>query len=125
MLVTHGRRNPTLRLYPGLCLVVGASAFSAQVARAYGRALSDEPAIFVGELGTAGLVIEEVEVDVRAALDGEGFPGDSASEIAEFVGRGIDAIRFEDVDPEGRAHSTVRLFSARALAALALSEVEE
>ena len=128
MQLAHGTDRDHLVIHPGLCLVVSdtdPSVVDEAVltrAAAYGR---ERDADFHVHrlLIDDGLVIERVEVDLRAALDGEGFPGDRQEEIDAYLARGIDAIRFVDADPRGVAHETLRVFSARALRSLTVIEV--
>lgn len=129
MQLAHGTDRDHLVIHPGLCLVVSdtdeAVIDEAVLARAaaYGRERSGDFHVHRILADLDGLVIEDVEVDLRAALDGEGFPGDRQSEIDAYLARGVDAVRFADADPRGVAHETLRLFSARALEALTPFEV--
>ena len=92
------------------------------LAQTYGKAQSDD--YHVHRVMVSGrFVVRDVEVDLRAALDGEGFPGDSAAELAALELEGVDAIRFRDADPTGREHYTLRLVSRRAVEAATSIEV--
>ena len=61
------------------------------------------------------LVIEEVEVS-REDIDANEWPGDRKADRAAYEARGIDVLCYEDMDTSGRAHTTWRLVSARAVA---------
>lgn len=129
MQLAHGTDRDHLVIHPGLCLVVSDTDPSVvdeavlDRAAAYGRERDAAFCVHRFDLADDNLVVERVEVDLRAALDGAGFPGDRQEEIDAYLARGIDAIRFVDADPRGVAHETLRLFSGRALAALTTFEV--
>ena len=61
------------------------------------------------------LVIEEVEVS-REDIDANEWPGDRKADRAAYAARGVDVLCYEDMDTSGRAHTTWRLVSARAVA---------
>ena len=128
MQLAHGNAS-TYLLRPGLCLVESAQVgvideSMLDCAAAYGRERSSRHfMVHRLDLAADDLVVEDAEVDLRAALDGEGFPGDRQEEIDAYLARGVDAIRFADADPRGVAHTTLRLFSHRALQALSTVEV--
>lgn len=122
--LAHGCASGSLVAYRGLCLVVEPVSLDAALerARAYAKAQADD--FYVHRVTVSGkFVVHDVDVDVRAALDGEGFPGDSAKELAKFESLGFDAIRFRDCDPTGREHYTLRLVSRRAVEAATSIEV--
>lgn len=122
--LAHGCASGSLAPYRGLCLVVEPVSLEAALdrARAYGKAQSDD--FHVHRVTVSGkFVVHDVDVDVRAALDGAGFPGDSAAELDAFEAGGVDAIRFRDADPTGREHTTIRLVSRRAVESATSIEV--
>lgn len=129
MQLAHGTDRDHLVIHPGLCLVVSDTDPSVvdeavlDRAAAYGRERDAAFCVHRFDLADDNLVVERVEVDLRAALDGDGFPGDRQEEIDAYLARGIDAIRFVDADPRGVAHETLRVFSARALRSLTVIEV--
>lgn len=122
--LAHGCASGSLAPYRGLCLVVEPVSLEAalDLARAYGKAQSND--YHVHRVTVSGkFVVHDVDVDVRAALDGEGFPGDTADELDRYQALGFDAIRFRDADPSGREHYTLRLVSRRAVEAATSIEV--
>ena len=64
------------------------------------------------------LVIEDIEVS-REDIDANEWPGDRKSDRALYEARGVDVLRYEDMDASGRGHTTWRLVSARAVASTA------
>lgn len=122
--LAHGCASGSLAPYRGLCLVVEPVSLEAALdrARAYGQAQSDN--FYVHRVTVSGrFVVRDLDVDLRAALDGAGFPGDSAAELDSLEADGVDAIRFRDADPSGREHYTIRLVSRRAVEAATSIEV--
>lgn len=108
MTLYHGTRNETLTLHPGLCLADREGS-----AYAYGRNVHE-----VG-LDTSDLTIREMDI-TQDMIDAQDFPADTDAEVAALLAEGVDAIRYIDMDPNGGTHQTVRLLSARALAAVSL-----
>lgn len=122
--LAHGCASGSLEPYRGICLVVEPVSLDAALerARAYAKAQTDD--VFVHRVTVSGLfVVHDVDVDVREALDGEGFPGDTTAELDRYESLGFDALRFRDADPTGREHTTIRLVSRRAVEAATSIEV--
>lgn len=120
MIVTahHGTHHPELPLVPGLCLAVGGMDDGYRAASRYASRCGGEWVHEV-ELDLTGLVVREVEVDVAALLrTGGDFPGDT--DATAYLAEGVDVLAFDD-EVLGVPHRTLRLLSARALAALTVT----
>lgn len=108
----HGCLTDTLPRHAGLCLTLSESA-----ARQYGRSCA-------GRQGYVHTV--EIDEDALVIVDVDGYdhdtntaPGDTARSRAALIAEyGCDAIRFEDEDETGRTHTTLRLLTDAALAAI-------
>lgn len=111
MRLYHGTHHEDLPRHPGLCLTPDFAAASE-----YARVRDGE---WVHEVvvDLTGMVVEEVEIDLRTCREADHFPGDTAAELAEFAARGVDLIAYDDCCLT-RAHRTYRIVSERALAAL-------
>jgi hypothetical protein len=120
----HGTRHRTLPKHPGLCIAVGGSDDGYLAASDYAIAATTRDDAYVFEVVVAGgeLCIEEIEVDPRACWDSASWPCDTEEEISSAVARGVDAILFHDATATGRQHRTLRLLSARAMAAIVTVE---
>lgn len=110
----HGTHHEDLPSHPGVCFCIGRTAREA--AKEYAQVRGGEWVHEV-EIDLDGLVVEEVGVDVAQCRRDDSWPCDSAREVADYVARGIDAVVFDDVC-HSVAHRTIRLLSARALAAV-------
>lgn len=107
----HGTHHEDLPRHPGLCLTPDFAAASE-----YAR-VRDGEWVHEATLDLTDLVLETLEVDVRACREADHFPGDTAAELAAFAARGIDVIVYDDCCLT-RAHRTYRIVSERALVAL-------
>ena len=105
MTLTHGTRNETMALHVGLCLTDDRRA-----ARHYGETLTDV------EIDLAGLVVEQVET-----YDHETNTAAADSDCAAYAARGVDVITYEDETERSYQHTTWRLVSERAVAAVGLA----
>lgn len=120
----HGTRHPALPRHPGLCLVLGRNGQAA--AQDYARAATErasERRVFEVDLDLDGLTVEEIEVDPRECWDRAEWPCDRAEDVAAMLARGVDAITFRDATETGCQHSTLRLLSERALAAIVAADL--
>lgn len=115
----HGANTGKFTAHIGLCLVR-----DLDIARAYTRrdGVVYEVALDLGPL-------EVVSVDVsREDIDNNDWPGDTAEGCAAFAADGADVIRYIDMTESGTTHTTYRLVSERAVAAVsgvvALAEEE-
>jgi hypothetical protein len=106
----HGGNG--INLHSGLCLVDDERA-----AGDYAEGRGGE--VVEVEVDLSGLNVVEVEV-TREMIDNQDFPGDTAKGRAAMVADGVDAIKYDDMTPEGRTHRTLRLLSPKALAAVTL-----
>lgn len=116
----HGANTGKFTAHIGLCLVR-----DQDIARSYTRrdGVVYEVALDLGPL-------EVVEVDVsRENIDNNNWPGDTAEGCAAFAASGADVIRYIDMTESGTTHTTYRLVSERAVAAVsgaaALVEADE
>ena len=113
----HGTHHEDLPLVTGLCLAVGGDDDGFTAASRYARRCDGE---WVHEVSIdmTDLVVREVACDPASLLrNGGEYPGDSARERAALVADGVDVLAFAD-EVTGHAHRTLRLVSARALAAV-------
>ena len=76
--------------------------------------------------GEGLLALVEIDLDELNVVEVEGYdrdeneaPGDHGTDFGD-----IDVIVYEDEDPHGREHTTWRIVSARALAAIKIIDVE-
>lgn len=120
MSLYHGANTGKFTAHIGLCLVR-----DLDIAYSYtrGDGVVYEVALDLGPL-------EVVSVDVsREDIDNNDWPGDTAEGCAAFAAAGADVIRYTDMTESGTTHTTYRLVSARAVAAVegatALVEEEE
>lgn len=104
MTLTHTTSNVAWLAHVGACLMDADEAPRAT----YGEHRFE---VTIGD----DLVFEEVEVS-REDIDANEWPGDRAADRAAYAARGVDVLRYEDMDANGRAHTTWRLVSARAVA---------
>ena len=116
----HGANTGKFTAHIGLCLVR-----DMDIARAYtrGDGVVYEVALDLGPL-------EVVPVDVsREDIDNNDWPGDTAEGCAAFAATGADVIRYTDMTESGTTHTTYRLVSERAVAAVtgatALADADE
>ncbi len=117
MIAHHGTHHEDLPLVLGLCLALGGSDDGFTAASRYAQRASGE---WVHEvtIDLDSLVIRELVVNVAALLQaGDDYPCDHQSERDALVAEGVDAVSYDD-EVLGVAHRTVRLLSARALAAV-------
>lgn len=105
MILVHTTRNADWAPHIGACLMDADEAPRAS----YGEYRFD---VAIGD----DLVIEDVEVS-REDIDANEWPGDRAADRAAYAARGVDVLCYEDMDHNGRAHTTWRLVSARAVEA--------
>ena len=108
MTLYHGTRS-ALTLHAGLCLANREAS-----AAAYGRD------VHTLTLDASALTVREMAI-TQDMIDAQDFPADTAAEVASLVAEGVDAIAYDDMDPNGGTHRTIRLLSARALAAVSVS----
>jgi hypothetical protein len=102
MKFVNGTRAPAMALHVGLCLTDDRRA-----AKHYGETLTDV------ELDLSGLVVEDVET-----YDHETNTAAADDDCAAYSARGVDVIRYEDETERSYRHTTWRLVSARAVAAV-------
>lgn len=112
----HGTHHETLPLHAGVCFALGGHDDGFLAASEYARVHGGEWVHEV-EIALDGLTVRHLEIDVRACRDADHFPCDSAREIAAFIAEGVDAVAYDDAC-HTLAHRTIRLLSARALAAV-------
>lgn len=111
MTLYHTTRRTNHTSHIGMCLTDDRGAN-------YGRRL------YAAEL-PAGLVVRSVR-PVADAYDTQTWPGDTEEECAALAADGVDVIRYDgDADERGREHTTYRLVSAAAVAAVVLVDVTE
>lgn len=101
-----------------MSLALGGGDDGYRAASDYARAAGSDATVFEVALDVTDLEVEDLEIDRRACWDANEWPCDRAEELAAYVARGVDAIRFTDATERGREHVTIRLLSERALAAL-------
>lgn len=109
----HGSRKP-LTPHHGLC--VTECLHSAEDYAIGGEA----EYITTVEIDWTGLTVREVsgyDRDANVAV------GDSDRSLAALAADGVDVVIYSDESPRGRAHETVRIVSARALAAIRIVSV--
>jgi hypothetical protein len=105
----HGSRRG-LSMHAGLCL-----ADEESIAAAYAGRSGD---VYTVEMAWDGLTVRTVEALDMGSVAAR---GDSAADIAALVAEGVDVLVYEDQAPHGATHTTYRLLSARALAALTVA----
>lgn len=108
MSLFHGGRSVVA--HSGLCLTE-----SERAAEAYAAGRGDM--VFAVEIDLSDLVVEDVEI-TREMVDGDNYPGDTARSRAAYLADGVDVVRYDDCDPNGRTSVTYRLISPAAVAAV-------
>lgn len=111
---THGGHDWTARV--GACLTDDLAA-----AREYGSGRTGR--VFQIEVDwDADFTCTNVDVS-REDIDANNWPGDKAASIAALVSDGWDMVSYGDMDTAGREHTTWRLLTDAAIAAV-ISVVE-
>ena len=119
MTLFHGTRSDTLSAHIGLCLTPDQDA-AARYARRSGT-------VYEVAISLNGLTVLDVEV-AQSDIDDNNWPGDSDESVAGLVAKGADVVRYTDMDEQGYTHTTLRLLTPAAVAAVsgvvALAEEE-
>ncbi len=115
----HGTRSETLSAHIGLCLTPDQDA-AARYARRSGT-------VYEVAISLDSLTVLDVEV-AQSDIDENNWPGDSDESVAALVAQGADVVRYTDMDEQGYTHTTLRLLTPAAVAAVsgiaALAEEE-
>lgn len=109
MILFHSTRRAALTAHVGLCLTDSERA-------TYGEH------VYTVEIDTSAIKVVEVVVS-REDIDLNIWPGDSKRSLAALAADGIDLVVYEDMDPSGRTHTTYRLVTDAAVAAVASIEM--
>ena len=109
MTLYHGTRSDTLTAIIGLCLTPDQDA-AARYARRSGT-------VYEVAISLDGLSVLDVEV-AQSDIDDNNWPGDSDESVAALVGQGADVVRYTDMDEQGYTHTTLRLLTPAAVAAV-------
>ena len=119
MTLYHGTRSDTLSAFVGLCLTPDQDA-AARYARRSGT-------VYEVAISLDSLNVLDVEV-AQSDIDDNNWPGDSDESVAALVAKGADVVRYTDMDEQGYTHTTLRLLTPAAVAAVsgvvALAEEE-
>jgi hypothetical protein len=109
MTLFHGTRSATFSASIGLCLTPDQDA-AARYARRSGT-------VYEVSISLDGLNVLDVEV-AQSDIDNNNWPGDSDESVAALVAQGADVVRYTDMDEQGYTHTTLRLLTPVAVAAV-------
>ena len=109
MSLYHGTRSATFSASIGLCLTPDQDA-AARYARRSGT-------VYEVAISLDSLTVLDVEV-AQSDIDNNNWPGDSDESVATLVAQGADVVRYTDMDEQGYTHTTLRLLTPAAVAAV-------
>ena len=109
MSLYHGTRSATFTASIGLCLTPDQDA-AARYARRSGT-------VYEVAISLDSLTVLDVEV-AQSDIDNNDWPGDSDESVAALVAQGADVVRYTDMDEQGYTHTTLRLLTPTAVAAV-------